>query len=164
VKPLARIVMVSVLFSCSALIGFSQSSSPVGKPSAGVEEEALGEVDKLIKEGVVGFGRSTYFVLGSRDPAEDKPKTAETIEVRVIKLPQPEYPARAKAVLAQGTVVVRAMVDEKGKVIAAQVETGHPMLKAAALKAAREAEFAPTLLKGLPIKIVGVINYNFTLQ
>lgn len=165
-KAFARIVMMSVLFSCSALTGSSQSNQsplPAGQSSAGAEKEALGEVDKLLK-GNVALGINAPVVLSSRGQPEGAPKSSETIEGHIVKHPQPEYPARAKAVRAQGTVAVKVMIDEKGKVIAAQIETGHPLLRASALKAAREAEFTPIVFKGQPVKIVGVILYNFTLQ
>jgi outer membrane biosynthesis protein TonB len=55
------------------------------------------------------------------------------------------------------------VIDEEGKVIAAQAISGHPLLHAAALKAAREATFTPVLLDGKPFKIAGVIDFNFML-
>jgi outer membrane biosynthesis protein TonB len=37
------------------------------------------------------------------------------------------------------------------------------MLHQAAEAAAKQARFSPTLLSGQPVKISGMINYNFTL-
>ena len=59
---------------------------------------------------------------------------------------------------------MKVIVDEEGKVIAAQAVSGHPLLQAAAVKAAREARFTPTLLDGKPVKVQGVITYNFVLR
>jgi periplasmic protein TonB len=59
---------------------------------------------------------------------------------------------------------VKVVLEEEGKVMAAQVETGHTLLQTAALKAARELRFAPTLLDGKPVKVSGVIAYNFVIQ
>ena len=76
-------------------------------------------------------------------------------------LPQPEYPAAARAVRASGTVNVEVTIDESGNVISANAVSGHPLLRSAAEKAARSARFAPTLLAGKPVSITGIIVYTF---
>jgi protein TonB len=81
-----------------------------------------------------------------------------------MQLPIPDYPPAAAAVKAEGAVNVRVVVDESGNVISAQALSGHPLLQAAAVAAAKEAKFAPTRLSGSPVKITGVIVYNFTVQ
>ena len=58
-------------------------------------------------------------------------------------------------------VVVWVSVDETGKVISASAVSGHPLLRATALQAARLAEFSPTMLNGKAIRITGLIVYNF---
>ena len=82
---------------------------------------------------------------------------------KAISMPQPAYPAMAKAVRAQGMVTVQITVDEEGRVISASAISGHPLLRAAAVEAARQARFTPTRLSGQPVKVTGIINYNFTL-
>jgi protein TonB len=76
-------------------------------------------------------------------------------------LPKPAYPPAAMAVNAEGSVSVQVIVDEGGHVIAAAAVSGHPLLRAAAEAAAREATFSPTRLSGEPVKVSGVITYNF---
>ena len=88
----------------------------------------------------------------------------ELLEGKMLSLPQPEYPPIAKAARASGAIVVKVVLDESGKVIAAQAISGHPLLQGAALKAAREARFEPTTLAGKPVKVTGNITYNFVLQ
>jgi TonB family protein len=80
-----------------------------------------------------------------------------------LKLPAPDYPAAAKAVRASGTVNVQVTIDEDGKVISASAVSGHPLLRAAAENAARKCEFRPTRLEGAPVKVTGIIVYNFVL-
>ena len=80
---------------------------------------------------------------------------------KAIALPAPSYPPAAKAVRAQGAVSVQVLVDEEGNVIYTSAISGHPLLRSAATKAAKEAKFAPTLLKGTPVKVTGVVTYNF---
>ncbi|HEV7475925.1 MAG TPA: energy transducer TonB [Pyrinomonadaceae bacterium] len=53
-------------------------------------------------------------------------------------------------------------VDENGNAIAAQAISGHPLLQAAAVVAARSAKFSTTKLAGQPVKVSGTISYTFT--
>ncbi len=77
-------------------------------------------------------------------------------------LPIPEFPAAAKAVRASGAVNIKVTIDEDGSVSEASAVSGHPLLRQAAVNAARQAKFAPTQLSGYPVKVTGIIVYNFT--
>jgi TonB family protein len=79
-------------------------------------------------------------------------------------LPNPEYPAIARAAHASGTVTVEVIVDEDGNVAGARAVSGHPLLQAAAVNAARQAKFTRTLLQGEPVRISGYLTYNFVAQ
>ncbi len=82
---------------------------------------------------------------------------------KAVAKPSPVYPPIAKAAHAQGTVTVQIVVDEEGYVIMAKAISGHPLLQQAAVVAARQAHFSPTFLEGQPVKVFGVITYNFVL-
>jgi TonB family protein len=79
-------------------------------------------------------------------------------------LPNPEYPAIARAAKASGTVTVDVLVDEEGNVVAAKAVSGHPLLQAAAVNAARQAKFTSTYVNGEPVRISGYLTYNFVAQ
>jgi TonB family protein len=79
-------------------------------------------------------------------------------------LPAPEYPASAKAARASGSVMVNVTVDEEGNVISAEAKSGHPLLRAAAVAAARQAKFPRTKLSGRPVKVSGVLVYTFAAE
>jgi TonB family protein len=83
---------------------------------------------------------------------------------KAISKPQPAYPPIAKAARASGQVTVQILVDESGRVVSASAVSGHPLLQQAAVAAARQARFSPTLLSGQPVKVSGVITYNFVLE
>jgi TonB family protein len=83
---------------------------------------------------------------------------------KAVSKPQPPYPPAAKAARAQGNVVVQVTVDETGGVTSARAVSGHPLLQAAAVAAARQAKFSPTLLSGKPVKVSGMLTYNFVLE
>lgn len=91
------------------------------------------------------------------------PKTISVgvVNGKAISLPKPAYPAAARAVNASGQVTVQVLIDENGNVVSASAVSGHPLLKASAVSAARSAKFSPTLLSGQPVKVSGVIVYNF---
>jgi protein TonB len=80
-----------------------------------------------------------------------------------ISLPKPNYPALAKQIRLQGQVSVQVLVDEYGKVVSAKALNGHPLLLVEAQRAALQARFEPTKLSNQPVKVSGVITYNFVL-
>lgn len=97
-------------------------------------------------------------------PTPTKPRapiSGGVLNGRAVTLPKPAYPAIAKAARASGTVTVQVTLDESGKVISARAVSGHPLLQASAVQAAYGARFAPTLLSGQPVKVIGVLVYNF---
>ena len=80
---------------------------------------------------------------------------------RALKLVTPGYPDSARRAHASGTVVVNVLIDEKGKVIAAKAISGHPLLLDVSVRAAKDSLFSPTLLADKPVKVHGLIQYNF---
>jgi TonB family protein len=83
---------------------------------------------------------------------------------KALSLPKPQDPAIAKAAHASGTVTVQVVIDERGYVESARAVGGHPLLQSAAVEAAYQASFTPTRLAGQPVKVTGVITYNFVPQ
>ena len=109
-------------------------------------------------------------IITDKPPTPEPPKpttrrvTSEVLNSKLITAPQPIYPVIAKQAGIQGPVNIQILVDEQGKVISAQVMSGNAFLNAAAREAAMRARFTPTTLNGVPLKIQGVITYNFRLQ
>jgi periplasmic protein TonB len=92
------------------------------------------------------------------------PISGGVLNGKAISLPKPAYPPIARAAHASGTVVVQVLIDENGNVVSAHAVSGHPLLQGAAVGAARQAKFSPTKLSGQPVKVTGVIQYNFVSQ
>ena len=92
------------------------------------------------------------------------PISGGVLNGKAISLPKPNYPPIARQAHASGTVVVQVTIDENGQVISARAVSGHPLLQAVAVAAARGARFSPTKLSGQPVKVTGVITYNFVAQ
>jgi len=97
-------------------------------------------------------------------PAPKAPISGGVLNGKAISLPKPPYPPIAKAAHASGTVTVQVTIDESGKVISAHAVSGHPLLQQSAVQAAYQARFTPTQLSGQPVKVTGVIQYNFVAQ
>ncbi|HEY0324100.1 MAG TPA: TonB family protein [Pyrinomonadaceae bacterium] len=96
-------------------------------------------------------------------PVPKAPISGGVLNGRAISLPKPQYPAVAKAARQTGTVTVQVTIDENGSVISARAVGGPPLLQASAVQAAYGARFSPTKLSGQPVKVTGVITYNFQL-
>ncbi|HZE63559.1 MAG TPA: TonB family protein [Pyrinomonadaceae bacterium] len=97
-------------------------------------------------------------------PPPHAPISGGVLNGKAISLPKPAYPAIARTAHASGTVVVQVTIDENGNVISAHAVSGHPLLQGVAVAAARGARFSPTKLSGQPVKVTGVITYNFVAQ
>lgn len=80
---------------------------------------------------------------------------------KALSLPRPFYPAQASKLNIEGKVVIRVLVDETGHTLVDKVVCGRYFLRSAAVEAAREAKFAPTIINGKAVKVSGVIVYNF---
>lgn len=111
----------------------------------------------------------TDIKVDGESPAKSGPKpllrpvSGGVLNGKAVDLPAPIYPEVAKRMKAFGLVAVEVVIDVNGKVIAAKALSGNNMLHAAAVQAALRARFSPTTLSGQPVKVTGVINYNFSL-
>lgn len=92
------------------------------------------------------------------------PISGGVLNGKAIRLVQPAYPPIARAAHASGTVVVQVLIDEDGNVASAHAVSGHPLLQTAAVAAARASKFSPTKLSGQPVKVMGIVQYNFVAQ
>ena len=93
-----------------------------------------------------------------------KPVSGGVLNGVAISLPSPTYPETARRMRQSGTVTIEVVIDETGKVIAAQAASGPTTLREAAVQAALRARFSPTKLSGQPVKVSGTINYKFALS
>jgi protein TonB len=118
----------------------------------------------------IGGGGQPVIEIGPPPPpvklekAVPKVISKGVINGEALALPKPAYPPIAKQLKIQGVVSVQILIDETGKVISAKVVSGHPSLATAARQAAFDARFSPTRLSNEPVKVSGVITYNFVLQ
>lgn len=99
----------------------------------------------------------------SAQSAPQTPLNVGHLNSKALSLPKPIYPQMGKQMRLEGTVKVAVVIDESGKVISARAESGHMMLRPAAVAAARQAKFTPALVSGQPVPFSGFITYTFSL-
>ena len=107
--------------------------------------------------------RGSLTVQGSANEKtnESEIDKSNVLNGRGISIVKPEYPPAARAVRARGKVEVQVTINELGYVIAAKAISGHPLLQVAAVNAANKSRFSMTVLQGMPVKVTGIIVYNF---
>ncbi|HEX8846964.1 MAG TPA: TonB family protein [Pyrinomonadaceae bacterium] len=179
---LKRIACVSIVFVVALALGlsdFSFASAQTTKRRARARRKVSRTVKRRAVVKTVAKPREVQgVVVDSSDsmptsspepvaptptpiPRPRGPISGGVLNGKAISLPKPPYPPIAKAAKAGGTVVVQVQVDEAGNVTEARAVSGHPLLQSAAEAAARSAKFAPTQLSGQPVRVTGVITYNF---
>ena len=85
----------------------------------------------------------------------------KVLEGNAITRVEPTYPPTARIMRAFGMVRVEVTISETGSVIDAKAISGHQALRSAAVAAAYKWIFKPTTVNGEPIKVQGVLTFNF---
>ena len=154
---LISIVLVStvIVFALQEKSSSEQTASKGDKPSSGEVDRILEDL-KLRREDVVESCLENC--EKAQEPSEKISGGGLLTKIKAA------YPPMAIAARASGKVLVRIVINEEGKVIAAQSISGHPLLQAAAVRAARESKFNPYLLDGAPTKVMGTLTYKFVLN
>jgi TonB family protein len=104
-----------------------------------------------------------FSVTSAQTSASEKTISSGVLNGKASSLAKPSFPAAARAVRAGGAVNVQVLIDEEGNVVSASAISGHPLLRQASEQAARASKFAPTLLSGQPVKVTGIVVYNYVL-
>ena len=139
-----------------------QEQKPTTPATTADTDEPKNEVEQMLAE---AKKRGEPILATCIDGCKDADHTPDGFERgRAIALPKPAYSPLARAAHVRGNVQVQVIIGYDGKVIAAAVVNGHPLLQAACLEAARNSVFSPTKLEGKPVKVVGVLQYNFVGQ
>lgn len=102
--------------------------------------------------------RAAAILSGSRKTG---PVSGTVVNGTRLSVPQPKYPKYARKQRLEGVVAVSIVIAEDGRVIDACAIVGPPSLALASEGAALHALFTPTTLNGVPVKVSGVITYNF---
>ena len=154
------VVLVSVFLVCGIVV-FARQENNSGQTASSRDRTSSREVDRLLKELKLKRERVVESCLENcEEPQEPSGKISGGGLVTKMK---PAYPPIAVAARASGKVLVLIVINEEGKVIAAQSVSGHPLLQTAAVRAAKASIFNPYLLDGAPIKVMAP-TYKFGIQ
>ena len=109
--------------------------------------------------GTVITGPAKVQIADEPPPPEVKPTpprapiSGGVLNGKAISLPKPAYPPIARAAHAAGTVVVQVLIDENGNVVSAHAVSGHPLLQAVAVGAARRRDSPQPSFRGSQLKL-----------
>ena len=142
----------------------AQDKKPTGVATTKAETETerpKTEVDRLLEE---ARERGDLVLARCLQDCDGKIVDGDVETGRALELPKPAYPPIARAAHVSGTVTVQLIIDVDGTVMAAAAVSGHPLLYGVSVEAAKNSRFSPTKLDGKPVKVTGVIAYNFVAQ
>ena len=167
-SPLICLILVEIIIAVLIGVYFWEARASIVERDRDREESTSGvsdyeSSDTNSNDSITSEAHNTYSGAVDTDSNfQGKTISGGVLNEKAISFPQPPYPPAARAVRATGAVTVQVLVNEKGDVISATALSGHPLLRAAATQAARQAKFPPTKLSGQPARIAGVLTYNFS--
>jgi TonB family protein len=95
-------------------------------------------------------GKPTAIILSSKGA-----------EKRLLHSVQPSYPASASAPGTEGTIVLKALVDEGGEVADAKIVEGNPVLAESAISAVKQWRYRPYLRDGKAVPFQTIVLIDF---
>ena len=136
--------------------------APPLAPAMHVDEGVPGGVDEGVPGGIVGG------VLQPASDTEPPPRTharagVDVKEPRKVKNVPPVYPELAARGKVEGVVLLEVSIRPDGRVDDVRVLRSIPLLDAAAVQAARQWIFTPTLLGGVPVSVTMTVSVRFNL-
>ncbi|MGB7069398.1 MAG: energy transducer TonB [Pyrinomonadaceae bacterium] len=110
--------------------------------------------------GLIASGLSAA-VFGQAVERKVKSISAGILNERAIELVSPAYPEHAKLSGADGVVDVKVSLDVAGLVTSAEGISGDQLLWPTAVHAASLSRFIPMRLRGQPVRVSGILRFNF---
>jgi TonB family protein len=111
---------------------------------------------------IVGAAPQSHVASGTL-PAERIRVSQGVATGLIISKVAPVYPEEARTAKIQGSVVLKAMINQTGDVVSLDLVSGHPLLAPAAMDAVRQWKYRPYLLNGKAVAVETQITVNFTL-
>ena len=94
-------------------------------------------------------------------PSVSGPVQIGALNLFASRLVQPVYSELDRKLGLQGKVVVLITLDENGKVVSAEANSGPRTLRSAAVDAVKKSKFNPIVVDGNAVKAEGSITFNF---
>ena len=139
--------------------------SPAPAPPVLTADEGVpGGIEEGVPGGIVGG------ILEPSARAEEPPSTSGRVRVggkvkepRKLKNVAPVYPDVAARAKVEGVVLLEVAIAPTGRVEDVRVLRSIPLLDEAAVAAARQWLFSPTLLGGVPVHVAMTVSVRFSL-
>jgi len=100
----------------------------------------------------------------SPPPPSEPVRLSHVVAPRKIVDVPPVYPLLAQMAHVEGVVVLEAIIGTAGEVEDVRVLRSVPLLDQAALDAVRQWRYTPTLLNGVPVRVIMTVTVNFKLR
>lgn len=146
-SPELRRILLAVRFDDASVAEIGQLWTPR-------EETAFANIPATVLSGALGCVHTP--------PMLRVPKWV--MESRLVKQVDPVYPRSAKAKHIAGTVTLYVHIDELGNVNDAAKVSGSNFLVAAAVDAVMQRKYQPYTLNGIPVKVVTLVDVQFSLE
>jgi TonB family protein len=168
-KHFSKSVVLLLLMLLTAVSSYGQTTTETISGVVRNEQgEGLKEVNVIVVNGSTGAARLVRTDKDGRYLFADLEAgdyqlyfDGQVVPGKAITTMKAIYPPTARLMDAYGTVKVEVTVSETGSVIDAKAISGHKALRPAAVYAARQWIFEPTTLNGSPIKMRGILLFNF---
>jgi periplasmic protein TonB len=148
--------------------------STVPPPATGSEEPSFGPVSDLPLTGPGGPGTGPVTSDGGGDFVVSLPPAAPQEPIRyvigmtppeVVSRVEPRYPASARMIRSEGTVVIEVVVETDGRTGDVRVLRGiSKALDEAAVAAIRQWRFRPARVEGNPVRAYHTVTVRFELR
>ena len=129
-------------------------------PATPVDEGVPGGVDEGVPGAIVG---GIIEKVSASEPAAPLRVGGAIKEPRKLKNVAPVYPDVAARGMIEGVVILEIAIEPSGHVDDVRVLRSIPLLDAAAVAAARQWVFAPTLYRGVPVSVTMTVSVRFSL-
>jgi protein TonB len=130
-------------------------------PTPPADEGVPGGIDGGVPGAIVG---GVIERVSATEPASPSLRVGGAIkEPRKLKNVAPVYPDIAARAMVEGVVILEIAIEPNGKVDDVRVLRSIPLLDAAAVAAARQWVFAPTLYRGVPVSVTMTVSVRFNL-
>lgn len=129
-------------------------------------QREVGEADRWLDQALATKKQRAQGATGiGIGAAPGRIRVGEAVqEQRLIRRVNPVYPPLAQQALIQGIVRLTLLISREGTVANVSVVSGHPLLIAAAIDAAKQWIYQPTLLNGAPVEVVTSASVPFNLD
>jgi len=114
-------------------------------------------------DGTNPFGNGQHVVIVHPVPSSIR-LSSRLVEGNLIYKSVPQYPALAKAMRAEGTVVLQAMISKTGTIENLRAINGPQVLQQAAIDAVKTWRYKPYMLNGQAVEVETTVNVIFKLQ